>query len=600
MRRVRWHQALAAAALALMAGAPGAALPAEAEALLAKARAALARSDGLGAEIYLRRALGAGAQRSEVAAAMGAALIDQDRLADARTWLAPGQFAVGQELDGWRTLAWLERISGDPVAAGRAYDRALAVAPKDSQTWVEIAQLRYAGGEQWQAIEAANRALAFGPRNPRAAELRAQLLRDQAGGEATLAIYAQALSNAPNDYGLLLGQAATLGELGRAKAMIAALGKARGTGQGLYLQAVLAARGGDVELARALINRAGRGYPRTAAAQELRALLELESGNANAAAGPLLAQLDQQPANQRLALLGAKALYESGQYQALVERFSLSGAAPDAPVYLLTLLGRAQEALGNRAAAAAWLDRAAAATGREVAPLAAANPGDAGSVAAAVAQVRQLLAARNPAAAAQVAESARKAHFGSADAQLLAGDAQLALGNGEAALDRYVAASQIRYTDALLLRMAQVLEQQGRPGEAGAATARYLAAFPSSRLAARLAANQRALAGDWKTARILLEHLHQQGGGRDARLLADLAFVQLRDGNRIAALASARAAWQLQPGSAVSAQALGLALVANREQPLAARQLLDQARALGGDNPLLAKARKELLAHSPG
>lgn len=603
MRRGR-QLVIALTALALCASVQGAPLSAIAVQHLGQAATALEKGDASGAEFHLQAAQKAGAARRDVAVAMGQALLIRGDPADARQWLVSGEFAPGQELAGWRALAQAEQVLGNLNAAGQAFDRALKIAPNNSLLWVEIGRLRYAGGEQRQALGAAEQALALDPDNAVALAFRAQLERDRSGAEAALPLYQRALAITPGDAALRYEYAATLGEMGRATDMLAELRKgAPDDPRALYLQTLLAARAGDFSLARALAGKAGARWPNAAAPMLLRGVLELESGNANSAANLFDELLARQPVNQQVRLLLARSLYESGQGNVLLQRFASVAARDDAPVYLLTLMGRAEEDRGNRTAAAGWLDRAAARGTALVSPLP--FPGGAaswsgrwaaaaGSTAVAVPLVRAMLSSNDRAKAERVAEAARAAHIGSADAQWLAGDVQLSLGRTDAALDRYVAASQIRYTDLLVLRMAQALEQQGRPGEAGAATARYLAAFPDSRRAARLAANQRAVAGDWAGSRVLLENLLQRGGGRDARLLADLSLAQLRSGDGGAALETARRAWHLQRGSAVTAQAYGMALIALKQEPAQARQLLDQARLLGGDNPLLVQARKQL------
>lgn len=78
------------------------------------------------------------------------------------------------------------------------------------------------------------------------------------------------------------------------------------------------------------------------------------------------------------------------------------------------------------------------------------------------------------------------------------------------------------------------------------------------------------------------------------RLLADLSLAQLRADDSKAALATAERAYALQRGSGVAAQALGMALAAQGDDPVRARALLDKARRIGGDNPLLAEARAQI------
>src|SRR5690606_21382383 len=77
---------LVAAALTLGAAAPAAGPVAEAS-------AALARGDGIAAEVEAKRALDEGAPRGEVAALIGEAELLQGDLADARRWLADGEFS---------------------------------------------------------------------------------------------------------------------------------------------------------------------------------------------------------------------------------------------------------------------------------------------------------------------------------------------------------------------------------------------------------------------------------------------------------------------------------------------------------------------------
>ena len=57
---------------------------------------------------------------------------------------------------------------------------------------------------------------------------------------------------------------------------------------------------------------------------------------------------------------------------------------------------------------------------------------------------------------------------------------------------------------------------------------------------------------------------------------------------------SARRAWLLQPAAALTNQVYGMALAGAGSDPEQARQLLEAARRIGGDNPLLVEARRKL------
>ena len=109
-----------------------------------------------------------------------------------------------------------------------------------------------------------------------------------------------------------------------------------------------------------------------------------------------------------------------------------------------------------------------------------------------------------------------------------------------------------------------------------------------------MAANHSAYAGDWERSRVLLENLRARGGNRDFRLLADLSLAQLRTDDVAAAVESGARAYQLQRASPVAAQAYAMALVATGKRLPIARQLLEKARKLGGDNPLLVESRAKL------
>jgi predicted Zn-dependent protease len=593
-------------ALAALAG-PLLALPEAAKEDLDKARAALLRGDGIAAEADLRRALADGASKSDVAADMGEAMIQQEQRDKAREWLAPGQFDPAQAGRGWRLLGMLERLDGDLIASAKAYDRALALTPNDPQMWVEIGRLRYQGGEHLLALDAADRALAVGPDHPRALEFKAQLVRDAEGDAAALPLFEKALATSPNDLLLLGGYAASLGELGRASEMLVVTRKMIAIDprhpQAFYLQAVLAARAGQTDLARAMLNRVGEQLDEIPAAMLLQGALELEAGNANAAAQRLSRLADLQPANQPVQALLARALYEAGDIQQLFGRFGALAGRADASPYLLGILGRALEEQGDRTAAAPLLDRAAGAAAPELipgyerdiaadlAPRWSANQVNPGLSAR---YVRSLLGAGDQAGARRVAGRFLELRPGSAEALGLVGDIELLMGQGTPALERYAASAKVRFNDQLALRSALALERAGRGGQAPELVSRYIALFPGSRLMTRIAANQALAAQDWGRARLLLESLRQRGGNRDAGLLADLSLAQLRSGDAEAALQTAQRGWQIAPASPFAALTRAMALSALGRDPDMARQLVDQVSKTAPGNPLLAEARRKL------
>ena len=211
----------ALAACLAVAGPTAAASGPSAGDLIVTARKDLAREDGIAAQVRLEQAQDKGASRKAVAAYMGEALLFQDQPEKARKWLAPGAFMPASAAEGFRALARLEQMEGNLAGAGKALDRALALTPKDATLWTEIGHLRYAGGEHMLALDAADYALRLDPQNIRALEFRGQIVRDKYGLRAALPWFEAALSHAPDDMSVLGEYAATLGEAGRAKDMLA-------------------------------------------------------------------------------------------------------------------------------------------------------------------------------------------------------------------------------------------------------------------------------------------------------------------------------------------------------------------------------------------
>jgi tetratricopeptide (TPR) repeat protein len=348
-----------------------------------------------------------------------------------------------------------------------------------------------------------------------------------------------------------------------------------GNPRAFYLQAVLAARVGNIELARGLMNRTRNRLDGMPAATLLEGVLELQAGNYVLATEAFEELVREQPGNQRARLLLVRALYLSGEYKQLVIRFADDADAHDASPYLWTVLARSYEALGQRDRAAPLLDRAA-------------------SVGTARADFRPAVVADAD------AEQARTDNPGNFDNQANAGDAQLAFGNAAAALESYRLAARIRLPESLMLRMVAAYGLVGQNDQAKALLETYLAENPRSDAAGRLAARYAADGGDWPRARLLLENLVANGADRDVRVLSELAVVQLRSGDAKAAEATARQAYRIQRSSPLAAEVWGLGLATTGERPYAARSLLAKAARFLGNSPLIAEARQQLARRRDG
>lgn len=582
--------ALAAAALFAAAvfahPAPGHAEGESAAALVAEGKTALRKKDGIDAEVKLRAALGRGVPREAVAAYLGEAYLLQDDREKARAWLGGGAFTKDSAASGFRALAALEQREGNLREAGLAFDRAVAFAPKDAELWVEIGRLRYRGGEHQLAIDAAQYAVSLDPRNVRALEFQGQLVRDRYGLAAALPWFEAALMQAPEDISVLLEYAGTLGELNRASEAVKVTRRVLqldpGNPYAYYLQAVLAARAGRFELAKSLMNRTRGRLDQVPGSMLLQGVIELAAGNYSVASEHLERLLQRQPANARAKLLLARSLYLGGEYRYLARRLAGEIARPDASPYLLTVAARAYEAQGRRDLAGPLLDRAAA---PRSAPLQIVPDGT---------PIGELLAAGRDAEAEALIERDRAAAPGNYDNQVLAGDVQLALGRADAAQERYIAAATIRMPESLMLRrfQAYLLARDGRG--ASQLVQGFLLENPTSDAAMRLAAWLAVQSGDYARAQSILEYLRANGDDRDVQLLSDLALMQVRAGDLKAGEATARSAYGLQRANPVAAQALGLSLAALETDRSDALALLNKARQMMGDNPLLEQARHRL------
>ncbi|MEP5188057.1 MAG: tetratricopeptide repeat protein [Marinomonas sp.] len=553
----------------------------------------LKEGDGIGAEKAFQEALEGGAERADIAAFMGEAELIQGQLAEAREWLAKGEFSEDSRSRGFHMLAKLEMREGNLPAAGRAFDAALKDNVEDPTLWVDIGRLRYIGGEQVQAIEAADFAVELGPQYAPALHFRGQLVRDAHGMEAALPWFETALSYAPNDPEILGDLAATQGELGQAKAMLKTIRHlakiSPGDRQLVYLQAVLAARADDAPLARSLLQRSGNIDRQVPAAMMLSGAIDLQNGNYASAAQTLDKLAKKQPDNKRVQVLLARALSLGGNHRELVHRFADVALLPSASPYLVTIIGRSYEQLGDREAAAYFLDRAAqprstnliAMKGSEARALAARRANAAGDNTLSL--VRELIVNGQTADALQRSENFWRKFNGSADASSLAGDAQLVRRNTEAALQRYESSAKVRRPWHLARRMILTYRALGRRGDAEALVAQYLRGDPGNVEANSMMATALVDVQKWLAAASLLDHAMAQGGSRDPNLIALRARVAIALGNKAQGLAFAQQAYQMQPASPVTANMLVLARNMNGMDAGPTEFLMEKARVLAAN-----------------
>lgn len=567
---------------------------------LAQARVFLALFDATGAKAELTRAIELGAERVTVRAAMAEALLLQGKADAALAWLGEGPVPAGDAGYAARTLGRTQLALGNMEAARAAFDRALQFAPDDSMLWTDIARFRIASGDQAGGVDAADHAVKLNGSNVRALQLRGELVRSQFGLAASLPWFERALSIDPNDVSVLGEYAATLGDMGRMRDMLAVarqiVALQPDNPRGYFLQAVLAARAGQYRLARNLIQKTGGALERVPAVMQVEGVVEFQLGNYRQAIDRFEKLADAQPHNRRAAELLARALYAEGEHETLLARFRAVADQGGTSAYLLTLVARSLEAIGEETQATDYLARAAEPDTAPMVRLAEADepwmladaaraaPRDARAV---IPYVRMLVANGDFALAAEFAEPLAEANPGVPDAQVLLGDVRFAAGDAVAALPFYRRAAGIRLSEPVVRRLSLALRETGNSDEADALLVRFVGYSPANTGGLRLLANAYVDRGNWPGAIATLSALHARLGNNQPLLLADLAMARLRGGNEARAAHDARLAYRVQPASTLATHMRGLTLTGQGDQPMIAIEMLEKAQAKSPRNPWL-------------
>lgn len=557
---------------------------------LAQARTYLLLGDGASAEAELKRAKALGMAESETGHLMAHALLLQgqaERAAAEAHKAGPAHAAYAD-----RMLGRAYQLTGKLEEAADAFDRALAAAPDDSALWTDIADFRRATGETAGAIQAADRAVALGPRNVLALRLRGELTRGQYGLAAAMPWFDRALEIDPANIAVLIERAATLGDLGRTREMLAdtrrILSLSSNNISAYYLQAMLAARGRDFALARSLYRRTGGAFDDRPAAMLLAGTIELGTGNSSLAMGPLKRLLKAQPGNIKARRLLGSAQWQSGDARAAIATLRPIADRPDADAYTLSIIGKAYARLGDQAAAG-YLGRAAAPRPSATAPLddplgdgqlaairrdAAAWPD---SAAPQVVLIRALLGRGLGPEALQRARRLQAAAPGAPDAHVLVGDALAIQGDYAAAAGAYRRAANLAFDEPVALRLIEALRNSGDEQGAARVLTLFLQQNPQNVSAQTMAANAYMQARRWPEAIAHYEAVRKRLGNNDSTLLNNLAWAYAETGDYDRAIPLAQRAVALEPRNPVTADTLGWLLFRSGKDRVRGVSLLEQA-----------------------
>jgi tetratricopeptide (TPR) repeat protein len=558
---------------------------------LAQARTYLLLGDGASAEAELKRAKALGVAESDTAHLMAHALLLQgqaERAAAEARKAGPVHAAYAD-----RMLGRANQLMGKMEEAAAAFDRALAAAPDDGALWTDIADFRRVTGETRGAIEAADRAVALSPRNVDALRLRGELTRSQYGLAAAMPWFDRALEIDPGNVAVLIERAATLGDLGRTREMLAdtrrILSVSSNNPSAYYLQAMLAARGRDYALARSLYRRTGGAFDNRPAAMLLAGTIELGAGNAALALGPLKRLLKAQPGNLKARRLLGSAQWQSGDSRAAADTLRPIADRADADAYTLSIIGKAYARLGDQAAAARYLGRASAPRPSATTPLD--DPLGDGELAAIrrdaaawpdvaapqVVLIRALLGRGLGAEALQRARQLQAAAPGAPDAHVLVGDALAIQGDYGGAAIAYRRAANLAFNEPVALRLVEALRNSGDDEGASKVLALFLQQNPQNVSAQTMAANAYLQAKRWPEAIALYEGVRKRLGNNDATLLNNLAWAYAETGDYDRAIPIAQRAVVLEPRNPVTADTLGWLLFRSGRDRVRGVALLEQA-----------------------
>jgi len=362
---------------------------------------------------------------------------------------------------------------------------------------IEQSRTLLAKGDFAGAVAVSDRAVALYPRDADALLLAGNLVRDRYGLSAALPWYDRVRATAPRKVNALIDQAATLGDAAHTIAMLDVTRDITDidpkNAMVPFLQAVLAARAGKWDVARAAYYRTRGQLDTVPAVQLLRGAIGVQTGANESAVAALQPLVDAQPRNRHARRLLALALWRSGDAQATID--VLKPISDDGDAWAQLLMARACETVGDRLGAAILLDRAATQS------------------------------ARRPSATLDVASATQ--------------------------------AANVRFTVPAAFRLIDALNRSGDTKAGEAVLATLITQYPASLPALRLAASDALARREWGRAATALELVRVRSGDGDAQLLADLGWAWFNLGRRTEARDLGGRAYALAPGNAAFAASYG-------------------------------------------
>ena len=581
--------------------------PNNAQIRLAQAQAYLKLGDGVAAEAEIARARQLGVPAADTKHLMAHAILlqgDAKRAIEETAGAAPAHAAYAARMRGRAYMAL-----GDEAAAAKSFNEALSASPKDSATWLDVSRFRRTNGDVSGALQTVDQALTINPRDIEALIMRGELTRSQYGLNAALPWFNRAVEVDPDNVMALLERAATLGDLGQMRGMLAETRKVLGISgnnpMAFYLQSMLAARARKYELARSLYQKTGGALDKQPAGMLLSSAIDYQTGNVEQAINRLEQLVAMQPANRKARRLLAASHWKQGDAAATIETLRPLAEREDADSYSLALMGQALQRQGDSNAAAVFLARAsqpqpqnpgllpAPVSDKQLAMLRRSADGRPGHAPSQILLIGALLSRGMGDEGLDRARRLQAQHPGAPDAHVLVGDALGMKGDFAGAAQEYKKAANLAFTEPVALRMIEALQRSGQGPAATQVLNLFLQQNPRNVPAQLLAANGYLQAKKWPEAIRLYEGLRKRLGDRDAAMLNNLAWAYSEVGQMDKAIPLAKKAWALDKDNPATTDTLGWLLFKSGTDKAQGLALLERA-ARGAPNDAQIRGHLEV------
>jgi cellulose synthase operon protein C len=554
-----------------------------------QAQIALEQFDGLTARTALERAIALGFPQSSLQHLLGHALWLEGDLNRAEAILNDDSIQKENRAYAERILGRVYMDQGNFDDARSTFDGALKITPKNAELWTDIGRFRLALGDQLGASDAAQYAASLDQNNVRVLEFNGRMIRERYGLMAALPWFERALAVNAQDVPTLEEYGITLGEVGRYRDMLSQARKilsvSRKSGRAYYMQAVIAVRARQYGLAQRILSISGATINEMPGAMLISAISEYELGNFNKATDILDKLVSMQPYNKIARQLLARSKQRAGNNIEALDAIKPISVRSDIDTYSALITGRAFEAQGDRARAAAGLTEASRPSIRNNIPLSGAlslssaanaanqHPGDARFI---IPYIRALLNAGQTDAALTIANKLQANSPGVAASHMMVGDIISLQGRTAEAIQAYQRSRNIAFSEGIMLRLVSAYRRIGQEAKAREILNAFAYFNPQNLSAQLLLAYALLDQKRWDEAIDPLEKIRYRIGYNDSILTANIARAYSGAGQHAQAVSNATIAYKLDPTNPMATLIYAQVLLKSGTRPKAAAELFQK------------------------